>query len=155
MTKIGQLSNSWSNMDPCFVVHWNLKQGESLTSFTAWQQRKTALWWNESEWLLHWNCDTVISLSSYIYTWQHVLQQAQYFQQQSSRSASSNKRNNRSGSNHRRLAAGQSEGLWSYHKHCWSLKIMRITHFCLDSQFDGKNYIYIYTHTLVIYLCVQ
>ncbi len=44
-----------------------------------------------------------------VYTWQQVLQQAQYFQQQSSRSASSNKRNKRSGSNHRRLAGGQSE----------------------------------------------
>ena len=45
-----------------------------------------------------------------IYTWQQVLQQAQYFQQQSSRSANSNNRNKRRGSSHRRLAAGQSEG---------------------------------------------
>lgn len=46
------------------------------------------------------------------YTWQQVLQQAQYFQQHSSRSANSNKRNKRRGSNHRRLAGGQSTA-WS------------------------------------------
>ena len=48
--------------------------------------------------------------NSSVYTCQQLLQQAQNFQQQSSRSARSNKRNKKRGSNHRRLAGGQSEG---------------------------------------------
>lgn len=66
---------------------------------------------------LHFHCDLEISIIYLVQMWaftcQQSLQQAQYFQQQSRRSASSNKRNKMRGSNHRRLAGGQSEG-WSW-----------------------------------------
>lgn len=51
-------SLSWSNIAPGFVLNWIFNKGQSLTSFTAGQQRKAALVWDESEWLLHCSCDT-------------------------------------------------------------------------------------------------